>query len=72
MSKWSVGLFKESLMYIQFYSADVSTQFYTHYQRYKMALGIITSRHNNGAITQMSVGLYLTKGPYDGYLAWPM
>ena len=49
-----------------------SDPFYTHNQGYKMYFCVYPSGDGNGEGTDLSVYLYLMKGPHDDELTWPL
>ena len=53
---------------IQWYSDPFST----HNKGYKMCLGVDAAGNGDGKGTHLSVFLYLTKGPHDDELTWPL
>ena len=53
---------------IQWYSDPFST----HNKGYKMCLGVDAAGSGDGKGTHLSVFLYLTKGPHDDELTWPL
>ena len=46
--------------------------FYTHNKGYKMCLRVDAAGNGDGEGTQLSVYLYLMKGPHNDELTWPM
>ena len=49
-----------------------SDSFYTHNKGYKMDLRVDAAGDGEGSGTHLSVFLYLTKGPHDDELTWPL
>ena len=49
-----------------------SNPFYTHNKGYKMCLRVDANGVGSGRDTHLSVFLYLTKGPHDNKLTWPL
>ena len=49
-----------------------SDPFYTHDKGYKMCLSVIINGSDHYEGTHISVNLYITKGPYDDGLKWPL
>jgi len=49
-----------------------SDSFFSHNGGYKMSLNVFPAGDGNGKGTHLSVFLYLTKGPHDDELTWPL
>ena len=49
-----------------------SVPFYTHKNGYKMCMSVYSNGINKSEGTHMSVFLHMMKGPYDGWLSWPL
>ena len=49
-----------------------SDSFYTHTKGYKMCLCVSAANLSNGRRCDLSVKLYVMKGPYDDQLTWPL
>lgn len=49
-----------------------SDSFYTHKKGYKMCLGAYAAGLCGGRSSDLSVKLYIMKGPYDDQLTWPL
>ena len=50
----------------------LSQTFFTHSEGYRLCMYVNAAGTDNGKGTHMSVHLFLTKGPHDDKLAWPL
>ena len=67
------------IMRLRGYSKNMKNQvirytesFYSHNEGYNMCLRVDAAGSDDGKGTHLSLYLYLTKGPYDGNLTWPL